>query len=323
MHSEIIDMPDKNPFTARVRPRRFRSSLREVLRDPPRVEAQSELRRDGKPRPCCVYLLVHAHEPRFKIGLSISPLTRLMSLPEARSIDKKESLMLELPSERSAFRVEKTLHRALEDFRVRVFDAQCGVWPGGTEWFELDAFMHAVDILRHMPLGKTQETVRLTRLDRSAVEDDFFCWKSAVSERELRREAAARQNVMQIRKVQHLIKTLECHRFCVWRPARAPSTDPLGRALPAQTERLVIKGLSDLWEPGAIGARVAIQASDTWMFQTGKGRKEGERRSMVSLIRYNPVHPKDLELHLIDRQTIQQWPGAALMLRIWRETVGG
>lgn len=316
-------MPGNNPFTARVRPRRFRRALREVLRDPPRVVAQSELRRDGKPRPCCVYLLVHAHEPRFKIGLSISPLTRLMSLPEARSIDRKESLMLELPSQRSAYRVEKTLHRALEDFRVRVFDAQGGVWPGGTEWFELDAFMHAVDLLRHMPKGKTQETLQLMCLDRSAVEDDFFCWKTAVSERDLRREAAARQNVMQIRKVQQLIKTLECHRFCVWRPARAPSTDALGRTLPAQSERLVIKGLSELWEPSAYGARVDILVSDTWMFQTGKGRKEGERRSMVSLIRFSPDRPKDLELHLIDRQTIQQWPGAALMLRIWRETVGG
>lgn len=316
-------MSDKDPFTARVRSRRFMRVTREALRDPPRVVSQSELRRDCKPRPCCVYLLVHDHEPRFKIGLSVAPLTRLMSLPEARSIDKKESLMLELPSQRSAYRVEKALHRALEDFRVRVFDAKCGVWPGGTEWFELDAFMHAVDILRHMPLGKTQETVRLTRLDRSAVEDDYFCWKSAVSERELRREAAARQNVMQIRKVQQLIKTLERHRVCLWRPAMAPTTDSLGRTLPAQTEHLVIKGLSNLWEPGAYGARVAIQASDTWMFQTGKGRKESERRSMVSLIRFSPDQTKDLELHLIDRQTIQQWPGAALMLRIWRETVGG
>lgn len=316
-------MSDENPFTARVRPRRFRRALREELRDPPKVVAHSELRRDCKPRPCCVYLLVHDHEPRFKIGLSVSPLTRLMSLPEARSIDKKESLMLELPSQRSAYRVEKSLHRALEDFRVRVFDAQCGVWPGGTEWFELDAFMHAVDILRHMPLGKTQETVRLMRLDRSAVEDDYFCWKTAVSERELRREAAARQNVMQMRRVQQLIKTLERHCFCVWRPAKASTTDVLGRVLSARTEHLVIKGFSDLWEPGAYAARVAIQASDAWMFQTGKGRKAGERRSMVSLIRYSPDHPKDLELHLIDRQIIRQWPGAALMLRIWRETVGG
>lgn len=85
----------------------------------------------------------------------------------------------------------------------------------------------------------------------------------------------------------------------------------------------MIHGLRDLWESGSLGARFAISASDMWMSRTGKGRKGEGRRAMVSLNRFNPEKPKTLELHLIDRQTIQQWPRPSLMLRIWRETVGG
>lgn len=303
--------------------RRFRGAMNRELRGAPLVVPKSECSQERKARPCCVYVLVHAHEERFKIGLNIEPLARLMQLPEARVIDMKASLMLRLPSERSARRVEKTLHRALDDFRVRVFDAHGGVWPGGTEWFELAAFMHAVDLLRHMPKGRTQETLRLQYLDGSAVEDDFFSWKSAVSERDLRREEAARENVTKMRTIQRLLKTLMRHCKCTWVPAKGASTDALGRATAAQPERLLIHGIRNLWEVGAISARVAINATDLWMFRTGKRRQWEKSQTMVSLIRYNQDSPTTLEFHVVDRQIIRQWPGAKMILRIWRETVGG
>jgi hypothetical protein len=44
---------------------------------------------------------------------------------------------------------------------------------------------------------------------------------------------------------------------------------------------------------------------------------------MLSLIRFSADQPKDLELHLVERQSILIWPGASLMLRIWEEAVGG
>lgn len=81
----------------------------------------------------------------------------------------------------------------------------------------------------------------------------------------------------------------------------------------------MIRGHADLWEPDALGPRYALNSSETWMFETGKGRKGHSRRSMVSLIRFSAEQPKDLELHLIDRPSLQAWPGAALMLRIWEE----
>jgi hypothetical protein len=92
---------------------------------------------------------------------------------------------------------------------------------------------------------------------------------------------------------------------------------------PLLPEMLVIKGLSDLWEPGAIGPRYAMGMSETWMFQTGGRGKVEELRSMVSLIRFSSEKPKDLEIHLIDRKIIQIWPGAALLLRIWDECFQG
>ena len=101
------------------------------------------------------------------------------------------------------------------------------------------------------------------------------------------------------------------------------SIDALGRTITAMPEMLVVRGLSDLWEPGAIGPRYAMGMSETWMFQTGGRGKVNELQSMVSLIRFSVEKPKDLEIHLIDRKIIQTWPGAALMLRIWDECFQG
>ena len=81
------------------------------------------------------------------------------------------------------------------------------------------------------------------------------------------------------------------------------------------------RNLLDLIIPPAAWA--VVQHDMAQMFETGKGRKEHSRRSMVSLIRFSAEQPKDLEHHLIDRRSLQGWPGAALMMRIWEEIVGG
>lgn len=287
----------------------------------PKVLMQSDVASAEDRRPCHVYLLVHRYEARFKIGISVQPAIRLTALPEARQIDEEQSLTLCLPSQHRALRIEKILHKALDDFRLLVSSSLGVAWPGGTEWFHLDGFLHAVDLLQRLPRGRTQETLRLQRLDGGEVDESLCIWNTKGNERRLRKETAARENVIRMRQIRTHFQAIAPHCHWSWRPATKTGVDTLGRATPAQPERVVIHGLADLWEPGAIGPRYALGLSETWMFQTGKGREKGERRSMVSLIRFSAEQPKDLELHLIDRQSIQAWPGAAVMLRIWEEVL--
>lgn len=49
----------------------------------PKVMMRSDLRPEEDNEPCHVYLLVHRHEARFKIGISVAPVVRLSLLPEA------------------------------------------------------------------------------------------------------------------------------------------------------------------------------------------------------------------------------------------------
>jgi hypothetical protein len=289
----------------------------------PKIQMRSDVLPEEDRIPCHVYLLVHSQEARFKIGISVAPTIRLTALPEAYQIDHEQSLTLCLPSQNRALRIEKILHKALDDFRLLVHSSLGVSWPGGTEWFHLEGFMHAVDLLQRLPKGRTQQTLRLQRLDGGEVDENLYLWKISGDERRLRREAAARENVIQMRRIRTLFKAIEPYRDWSWRPATQAGTDALGRVAPAQPERVVIKGLASLWEPGTIGPRYALGFSETWMFQTGKGRKEHSHRTMVSLIRFSAEQPIDLELHLIDRQSMRTWPGAALMLRIWEELVGG
>lgn len=289
----------------------------------PKVLMRSDLRPEEDGGPCHVYLLVHRHEARFKIGISVAPAVRLTDLPEANQIDHQQSLTLCLPSRGRALRIEKILHRALDDFRLDVHSSLGVPWDGGTEWFHLECFMHAVDLLQRLPKGRTQETLRLQRLDGDAVDESLYIWKTRGDERLLRREAVARENVIRMRQIWTAFQVIAPYCRWSWRPATEAGTDALGRATTMQPERVVIRGHADLWEPEALGPRYALGSSETWMFDTGKGRKEHSRRSMVSLIRFSPEQPKDLELHLIDRRTVQAWPGAALMLRILEEIIGG
>ena len=289
----------------------------------PKVLMRSDLRPEEDGGPCHVYLLVHRHEARFKIGISVAPAVRLTDLPEANQIDHQQSLTLCLPSRGRALRIEKILHKALDDFRLDVHSSLGVPWDGGTEWFHLECFMHAVDLLQRLPKGRTQETLRLQRLDGAAVDESLYIWKTRGDERLLRREAVARENVIRMRQIWTAFQAIAPYCRWSWRPATQAGADALGRATTMRPERVVIKGHADLWEPEALGPRYALGSSETWMFDTGKGRKEHSRRSMVSLIRFSPEQPKDLELHLIDRRTVQAWPGAALMLRIWDEIIGG
>lgn len=98
-------------------------------------------------KPCYVYLAVHRAQQRFKIGVSIDPLSRFQQLPEAGDIDLTVTLVRRLPSKGRAVQVERSLHRALDPYRLQL--AHRG--DGDTEWFGMEAFARASVLIDAMP----------------------------------------------------------------------------------------------------------------------------------------------------------------------------
>ena len=84
-------------------------------------------------QPCFVYLAVHSAGQRFKVGLSIDPLTRFEQLPEAHDIDLTVTVVRRLPSQARANQVERSLHKALHPFRLRAEHGETAT-PSGSRW---------------------------------------------------------------------------------------------------------------------------------------------------------------------------------------------
>ena len=86
-----------------------------------------------------VYLLVHSHEARFKIGKSADVLARARALG-IREFSLEKSWVLKVPNETRALQVEQALHRIFDPWRVPK-DVLRGRAPlprkGYTEWFRL------------------------------------------------------------------------------------------------------------------------------------------------------------------------------------------
>lgn len=88
---------------------------------------------------CFLYLLVHASEPAFKIGVSNNVQSRMSDIGEP--ILEAESLAISAPRNR-CFDTEKVLHRLLAKYRLPAKQRD-----GGTEWFSKEGWSRALEIL--------------------------------------------------------------------------------------------------------------------------------------------------------------------------------
>lgn len=85
-----------------------------------------------------VYLLVHAYESRFKVGVSNSPIKRAKELQEQINMDG--SYKIQVGSLSDAYRLEKTLHFIFQANRLDIQE----VSDGYTEWFSIDALPEVI-----------------------------------------------------------------------------------------------------------------------------------------------------------------------------------
>ncbi len=240
-------------------------------------------------QPFFVYLAVHSAGQRFKVGLSIDPLTRFEQLPEAGDIDLTVTLVRRLPNQARASQVERALQKALHPFRLR---AEHG-GDGCTEWFQMEAFARAgllIDLMpdaaapshtlvRRVTEGRRGEYVRVAEANVASTLAAVALWRLAGSLAGLTVVGEGAQVVLEIRN---------------FRPS-------LHRAATGLRVRLL-----DI--DGSYGLRTA--------------RRARSPASLVRLVSYAGQESNDLRIELHRAAVLAKLPGGAKLVQHLHDGIG-
>jgi Meiotically up-regulated gene 113 len=273
--------------------------------------------------PCSVYLLVHQHDRRFKIGRSQAPVWRAQNLPEAPFIDWHNSLQVTFPNQSRASQIERMLHKALADFRLDLTLSHRAPWDGSTEWFAQSAFRHAINLLRVTPTaGDLSSLAQLLPLNQASVAssgasndtaelrvlapDDATTTLLAIQERQ---DNAAAYNLQQIGIVVELLTVLDWSLRIELHPCQ---TQPTPRPTIVR-----IHGLRDDWSEAIMQARFSVLDSERWALHTGYAVPKLQVVPLVRLMRYSTTSPQALELVVNDLKVIGRLPGGQDVVAQW------
>jgi T5orf172 domain len=271
--------------------------------------------------PCSVYLLVHQHDRRFKIGLSQTPLIRVQHLPEAPCIDWRSSLQVVFPSQSRASQIERMLHKALADFRLDLAAVYRASWDGSTEWFAQSGFRHAINLLRVTPTaGDLSSLARMQPLDQALHPDRGNSkWQEAEHLNDSkdpftliqeRHQQAVEHNRQQLAVIAEMLTVLSWSlRIDVQKSEERPTP------LPAIVR---IHGLKDDWSEAMMKARFEVLDSERWALHTGDAAPKPQVTPLVRLIRYSSTAPRALELVVNDLKVIGRLPGGHDVVAQWK-----
>lgn len=269
--------------------------------------------------PCFVYLLVHLQDARFKIGVSRAPEYRLQLLPDAEAIDQDHSLKAELPSSRRANQVESMLHKALNGFRTIIQRQPGDSQDGDTEWFHLEGFAKACELLSLVPIGANAAVPDIRYLDGRPWSGQSQRWHLPFTPAQKRWQDAGDLNVQRMRLIHSHLVALELRCHIVWKPAVSAHVDALGRNVAARPPVLVIRNLKNCWDPWALKARFEVTSSALWQLQTGLKSVGQATHSLASLIRYSTQNPADLEIELGGLSRLGALPAGHRMKQLWHQ----
>ena len=271
--------------------------------------------------PCSVYLLVHRHDRRFKIGLSKAPRVRAQHLPEAPYIDWHSSLQVVFPNQGRASQIERMLHKALAGFRMDLAAIHHTSWDGSTEWFAQSGFRHAINLLRVTPTaGDLSSLARMLPLDQRVLADRSECeWqeaphppdrKDALTMLQEQHQQAAEHNRQQLAIIAEMLTVLSWSlRIEVQKCQERPTP------LPALVR---IHGLKDDWSEAMMKARFEVLDSERWALHTGDAEPKPQVIPLVRVIRYSSTSPEALELVVNDLKVIGRLPGGRDVVAQWR-----
>ena len=271
--------------------------------------------------PCSVYLLVHRHDRRFKIGLSKAPRVRAQHLPEAPYIDWHSSLQVVFPNQGRASQIERMLHKALAGFRMDLAAIHHTSWDGSTEWFAQSGFRHAINLLRVTPTaGDLSSLARMQPLDQALHPDrGTGKWqkaqhlsesKDALALIQEHHQQAVEHNRQQLAAIAEMLTVLSWSlRIDVQKSQERPTPLPT---------IVRIHGLKDDWSESMMKARFQVLDSERWALHTGDAAPKSQVTPLVKLIRYSSTAPQVLELVVNDLKVIGRLPGGHDVVAQWR-----
>ena len=271
--------------------------------------------------PCSVYLLVHQHDRRFKIGLSQAPLARAQHLPEAPCIDWRSSLQVVFPNQSRASQIERMLHKALAGFRLDLAALHRASWDGSTEWFAQSGFRHAINLLQVTPTaGDLSSLARMLPLDQDKLAGrGRGTWqegqilnvrKDALTLIQERYQQAAEHNRTQLAVIAEMLTVLSWSlRIEVQKSQERPTPLP---------SIVRIHGLKDDWSDAMMKARFEVLDSERWALHTGDAVPKPQVTPLVRLIRYSSTTPQALELVVNDLKVIGRLPGGYDVVAQWK-----
>ena len=318
--SDPSDSPDR--LALMPNPPRAIAAHRPWPRRPARGPHAAKVLRRRFNGPCYVYLLVHQHDRRFKIGLSQDPVLRAHNLREAPCVDWGSSVQVALPNPGRAAQVERMLHKALAGFRLDFRPMHAQAWDGSTEWFDQSGFRHAINLLRVTPTGgERSDLARLRPLDQPSSEESSGSGQvqtearhheaqAALTLAEVRQQQAAQYNLQQIAVIAEVLTVLS------WE-LRIEVQDK--QDLPHASPTIVcIHGLRHDWSEAMMKARFEVVDSELWALQTGHADPARRVWPLVRLIRYSSTAPDSLELVVNDLKAIGRLPGGVKVVAQWK-----
>ena len=274
--------------------------------------------------PCAVYLLVHSHAQRFKIGLSQDAWLRGQNLREASSIHWARSLQVLLPSRMRARQVEQMLQKALAAFRLDLSQGRGAAWDGSTEWFSIAALRHAVCLLQVTPVDDdglvraqlipaSRDSLMPADTEATATPADIpTTGKNAEPPAAKGKHDPGQYNLEQVARMSEVLFTLS------WRYRVELVQGPVsGGAASPRAALIHINGIRENSEEVSRD-RFQVMAPELWALRSKAQRTCRLVVPLVRLIRYCPERPDALTLVINDLQLIRRLPEGLQIVAQWR-----
>ncbi|MDO8651677.1 MAG: GIY-YIG nuclease family protein [Undibacterium sp.] len=254
-----------------------------------------------------VYLMKHNSADRFKIGLSNCPTARAGQLVEDRMISRTHSIQVAFPSRKRASEVERSLHKALGDYRF-IFDNSCR-HDGDTEWFGMDGWHVAIELIKRIPIGrdevsKLESLLGVAYLDHaSSAADSLKGFENDLNQKVF-------ENLRRMDNVVNIFRELIywCSR---WQIKVSVETVKMPCKSKQATSLCILKitGLRQTWAVAELRLRYKLLNIDLYKFKTHATRGIHTEVSLVQHIEAVPLGTDLICMHLCSPVALKRLPG--------------
>lgn len=254
-----------------------------------------------------VFLKKHLSSKRFKIGLSNSPSVQAGQLIEDVMISRSSSIQVAFPSRTRASDVERSLHKALGDYRF-IFENTFR-HGGDTEWFGMDGWNVAVELIKCIAIGR-DEVSKLEGLLGDAYLDYSSSAVDSLQGFENDHNSKVFENLRRMDNVASIFLSLGacCHRLQIKVSLEAVKM-PCSSKQPMISYILKIASLRQTWSVAELCLRYKLLNIDLYKFHTYATRGIHTEVSLVKRIQALPVGVNLICMHLCSPAGLKSLPG--------------